>query len=110
MWTDNWLGDSLLSLLNLPDALAPSLSGQLQVSSLNQNRQWVLLQMLLSFPLVADRIQNTIIPIRPLQDCLVWLHSLDDELSFAPQLVPYLGQPLFGELAFLLRTPLFFGV
>lgn len=70
MWTDNWMGATLLSLLDLPAALAPSLSGK--VSSLIMNRQWDLLLVLLSFPLVTDCTFKIILPISPLQDRLFW--------------------------------------
>lgn len=74
----NMWSDTLLSLLELPDTLAPSLLGK--VSSLISNGQWDLPHGLLSIPLVADRIHNTIIPSIPLQDKLVWLHSPDGDL------------------------------
>lgn len=79
MWTNNWLGDSLLSLLDLPASLAPSLPEK--VSSIITNGQYDLPQVLLFFPLVTDRIIKTIIPISPLQDHLIWLHSSDGDLS-----------------------------
>ncbi|KEH16904.1 hypothetical protein MTR_0070s0030 [Medicago truncatula] len=79
MWTNNWLGDSLLSLLDLPASLAPSLPEK--VSSIITNGQWDLPQVVLFFPLVTDRIIKTIIPISPLQDQLIWFHFSDGDLS-----------------------------
>ena len=79
MWNDNWLDDTLLSVLDLPNMLASSLLGKM--SSLISNGQWDLPQGLLSIPLVVDHILNNIIPSSPLQDQLVWLHSTDGDLS-----------------------------
>lgn len=65
--TDNWLGETLLLLLDLPVALAPSLYGK--VSSLMTNGKWDFPLVFLSFPLI------------PLPYQLVWLHSIDGDLS-----------------------------
>jgi hypothetical protein len=73
VWNDNWLGDNLLSLLDLPNTLASS--DHRKVTSLITNGQWDVPQGMLSIPVVADRILHTIIPICPMQDQLVWLHS-----------------------------------
>lgn len=97
MWTNNWLGDSLLSLLDLPASLAPSLPEK--VSSIITNGQCDLPQVLLFFPLVTDRIIKTIIPIDPLQDHLIWLHSSDGDLSSKHAYAfhnPLSRCPLFG--------------
>jgi len=69
----------VVSLLDLPASLAPSLPEK--VSSIITNGQWDLPQVLISFPLVTNRIIKTIIPISLLQDRLIWLHSFDCDLS-----------------------------
>ena len=77
-WTNNWLGETLLLLLDIPVTFAPSLYGK--VSSFIMKGQWDLPQVLLSFPEVVARIRNTIISVTPLTYQLIRLHSSAGDL------------------------------
>jgi len=79
LWLDNWLGSSLVSVFNINPAARKSLCSTL--SSVLDAGRWHLPPLLLSNSVVAASILNTTLPVTPLLDKLVWIHTTDGDLS-----------------------------
>ena len=79
LWLDNWLGASLVSILNINSDAFSSLS--IKLSSVIDAGRWRLPPILLSNSVVAASISNITLPVTPLIDKLVWLHTPDSDCN-----------------------------
>lgn len=79
LWFDNWMGSSLVSLMEFPPHLFPRLKANL--SFVMADGKWNIPRIILDFPLVAAQIMLVTLPVSPLSDKCIWIHSLDGELS-----------------------------
>jgi len=79
LWLDNWLGASLVSILNINSDAFSSLS--IKLSSVIDAGRWRLPPILLSNLVVAASISNITLPVTPLIDKLVWLHTPDSDCN-----------------------------
>lgn len=79
LWLDNWLGSSLVSVFNINPAAWKSLCFTL-FSVLDAGR-WRLPPPLLSNSVVVASILNITLPVTPLLDKVVWIHTTDGDLS-----------------------------
>jgi len=79
LWLDNWLGESLVSLLNIHTRTFPSLHAKL--TSVIVNGKWQLPSFIYDFPLVTNQIMEITLPISTLPDERIWIHASDGILS-----------------------------
>ena len=79
LWTDNWLGISLVDLLHIPPFLHKQLRDS--VADVIVDGAVHLPAALLADPAVASRVADIVLPTAPLLDSLVWLHSSDGKLT-----------------------------
>jgi hypothetical protein len=79
LWLDNWMGATLISILNSTPNIFPYLTAKLQ--SVNINGRWQLLPSLMNYPMVAANILKITLPVTPLLDRRVWVHAPDDNLT-----------------------------
>jgi len=78
LWTDNWLGETLVNLLNIDPFFHSSFSGK--VSDVIDNGCWKLPSDLL-VAAVTSRLDGITLPRVQLPDSLVWPHSADGKLT-----------------------------
>lgn len=79
LWFDNWMGSSLVSLMEFPPHLFPRLKANL--SFVMADGKWNIPRIILDFPLVAAQIMLVTLLVSPLPDKCIWIHSSDGELS-----------------------------
>jgi len=104
LWTDNWLGETLVNLLNIDPFFHSSFSGK--VSEVINNGSWNLLSALLVAAVTSNLDGITLSRVQ-LPDSLVWSYSADGKLTskyvvsfIRPALLFYLGQKSFGTIVF----------
>jgi len=115
LWHDSWLGVPLVDLLDIPPNLGKHLFGTL--NSLIKDGCWHLPPEFPCQPDIMSRIKGILLPITPLDDQLVWRHSLDGLLSaklafnflIIRPLRLFIGLTWFFGTAFHLLPPLLFG-
>ena len=78
-WTDNWLGATLVDLMNLYVAFHRHLKGMFLEAIANGG--FILPTALTDLGDIKDRVDNIALPHSPLPDVLVWKHSSDGTLS-----------------------------
>ena len=78
LWTDNWLGETLVNLLDIDPFFHSSFSGK--VSDVIDNGCWKLPSDLL-VAAVTSRLDGITLPRVQLPDSLVWPHSADGKLT-----------------------------
>jgi len=78
LWLDNWMGATLVSILQSPPSMYPHL--KTKVHSVIDNGRWQLLPSLLNYPTVAESILKITLPVTPLLDTRVWTHASNDIL------------------------------
>lgn len=77
LWTDNWLGESLVDLLHIDPLLHDGFTAT--VADVIADRVWHLPGNLL--PHVSTLLNAIVLPVSPLPDSFVWVHSPDGGLS-----------------------------
>ncbi|XP_024630075.1 uncharacterized protein [Medicago truncatula] len=78
LWTNNWLGEPLVTLFNIDPFFHASFTGK--VSEVIVNGNWDLPASLL-VPEVTSRLASITLPRTELPDSLVWTHSADGQLT-----------------------------
>jgi len=78
-WTDNWLGDPLVDLLNIDAVFHGHLKGM--VSVVIDNGSWNLPTALADFGDIQNRLDATVLPHNQLPNVLVCRHTSDETLS-----------------------------
>jgi len=78
-WTDNWLGELWLDLLQVAPHFHDSFDGT--VADVILNGRWNIPQEVLNVPQVAARMGTVVLPNYHLSDLLVWSQSSDGKLS-----------------------------
>lgn len=78
-WSDNWLGEPLLDLLQVAPHFHDNFDGT--VANVILNGRWNIPQELLDVPQVVAHIGTVVLPTSNLSNLLVWLHSSDGKLS-----------------------------
>lgn len=80
-WTDVWLSQPLVRLLNLPSHMYDQLKSK--VSDFINNGKWRIPYTLLQqFPVIKSEILKVCIPTTPGEDKLIWKSTDSGELSF----------------------------
>lgn len=79
LWLDNWMGTSLVGLLNTPSSMFSSLT--MTLDAVINNGKWQIPSPLIDFPNVAEAISNITLPVSPLPDKLIWKHASDGVLT-----------------------------
>lgn len=77
LWSDNWLGEQRVDLLQIDSVHHANFSGM--VADVIVDGQWNFPNCLM--PHVNPLLASVVLPASPLLDTLVWLHSPDDKLS-----------------------------
>ncbi|XP_024632876.1 uncharacterized protein [Medicago truncatula] len=79
LWLDNWMDTSLVSLLNVPRHMFPSLT--VKLSTVIVDGTWQIPRPLIDFPNVAAQALSITLPVTPLPDKRVWKHATDGVLT-----------------------------
>ena len=79
LWLDNWIGTSLVSLLNILMHMYPSLT--VKLSTVIVDGKWQIARPLIDFPAVAENILNITLLVTPLPYKRVWKHATDGMLT-----------------------------
>lgn len=79
-WTDNWLSNPIVDMLQIPSQLHKELSSQ--VCDFMLHYSWNLPLLAESWPSLADSISDVVIPQSAGPDRLRWLHSDGGDMSF----------------------------
>jgi len=77
LWSDNWLGEPLLNLLQIDPDFHSCFLGT--VADIIQNGNFILPDSLL--PLASPLLNSVVLPTAPLPDLFVWQHSTDGILT-----------------------------
>jgi len=80
LWFDNWLGDTLAALLNLHPQVFPRLKATLALVIVDG--KWQIPRFIYDYPQVANQIMQIMLPVSPLPDKRVWIHTSDGLLAF----------------------------
>jgi len=78
-WTDNWIGDTLVDLMNIDVEFHDQMKGM--VSEVIVNGTWNIPEAISEFGDIRERSDAIVIPHNQLLDVLVWKHSLDGTFS-----------------------------
>lgn len=73
------MGAYLVSLLNIPMHMYPSLT--VKLSMVIFDGKWQISRPLIDFPAVAEHALNIMLPVTPLSDKRVWKHAIDGVLT-----------------------------
>jgi hypothetical protein len=80
-WTDSWVGDPLVDLLNIPHPSHALL--QAKAADFIYNDHWLIPHFITTvYPNLAPLLNNVTIPINKANDELRWIHSDSGVLSF----------------------------
>jgi len=79
LWLDNWMGTSLVSLLNIPMHMYLSLT--VKLPTVIVDGKWQIPRPLIDVPVVVEKIVNSTLPVTPLSDKRVWKHATYGVLS-----------------------------
>jgi len=79
LWLDNWMGNTLVALLDIPIELFPFLDASL--ASVIINGKWQIPPFLLDHPLMAANIVEITLSTSPLPGRRVWKQALDGLLT-----------------------------
>jgi len=78
-WTDNWLGEPLVDLLNISADFHGQLTGM--VSEVIVDGTWIMPAAIADFGDIQQRLESLIIPCTQLMDVLAWKYALDGHLT-----------------------------
>jgi len=77
LWSDNWLGEPLLDLLQIDTSIHDLFSDT--VADVTDNGNWNFPGALL--PHIASRLDSVVLPTSPLSDLLIWMHTTDGKFT-----------------------------
>ena len=79
-WKDQWCGNSLNNVLNIPNSISMHLAAR--VSDFIHNFQWKIPQAVsIVFPNISSLVNQVIIPVERKKDKLVWINSSKGDLT-----------------------------
>lgn len=111
-WTNNWLGEPLVDILQINPLVHINFNGLL--CDVITNAAWNIPVEVIFVPDVASRLECITLPSSALLDLFSWSHAPDGKLSaklaFSFLRLPCLGHLLFGIPAFHRLIPSYFGV
>jgi ribonuclease HI len=80
-WIDSWCGDSIASLLHIPESLQVGLKATVK-DFIVEGRWHFPNELLQLFPNLLQLVSHSVIPLEPKPDMLIWKSSSSGDLSF----------------------------